>query len=130
MEVCLPQPKASLIRLVVMVTLCAPVTSLALSSQPQTPKPGQTASASQAAPVPTFHSTSRIVTLEISAKDKHGKAISGLKASDFQVFEHELHSGKKNRNRKLRFFAKLIRSCSQNGTPVLCRFPPVFSPIS
>jgi VWFA-related protein len=103
----LPQPKASLIRLVVMVTLCAPVTSLALSSQPQTPKPGQTASASQAAPVPTFHSTSRIVTLEISAKDKHGKAISGLKASDFQVFEHELGFRKEKQEQKIAFFREV-----------------------
>ena len=103
----MPQPKASLIRLVVMVTLCAPVTSLALSSQPQTPKPGQTASASQAAPVPTFHSTSRIVTLEISAKDKHGKAISGLKASDFQVFEHELGFRKEKQEQKIAFFREV-----------------------
>lgn len=107
MEVCLRCPKTSLIRLVVMVILCAPVTSLAQSASPQTPNPAQTASASQAEPVPTFHSASRIVTLEISVKDRHGKSVSGLKASDFHVFEQELGFRKEKQEQKIAFFREV-----------------------
>ena len=106
MEARLRHSKALLIRFGLMTILSVSVTCLAQSSQPQTP-PGQSASGSQAEPVPTFHSTSRIVTLEISAKDKHGKAIPGLKASDFQVFEQELGFRKEKQEQKIAFFREV-----------------------
>ena len=47
----------------------------------QESKPG-TASAT-----PTFRATTRLVTVDVVAKDKHGHPLPGLTAGDFQVFE-------------------------------------------
>ena len=54
------------------------------------PAPAQTASAARpqaVEKVATFSTTSRLVTADVTVKDKAGRAIQGLKKSDFAVFE-------------------------------------------
>ncbi len=45
------------------------------------------ASPSPQQPAATLHRSTRMVTLEVVARDHHGKPIFGLSASDFEVFE-------------------------------------------
>ncbi|HKW16546.1 MAG TPA: VWA domain-containing protein [Terriglobales bacterium] len=69
----------------------------ALAQTPQT-----TAAASQvpsnSPPTPTFHTSTRMVTLEVVARDHHGQPVQGLTADDFRVIEqiskHEEHTQK------------------------------------
>lgn len=82
----------------------APVLCLAQAQASKSEPPGSTTSAE---PVPTFRVTSRIVTLEVIAKDHHGQAVPGLKASDFQVFEQELGWRKEKREQKIAFFREV-----------------------
>lgn len=103
LEVCLRRQNVSVAISGVLV-LCASVLCLA---QSQPPKSGQSTSNSSAEPVPTFRVTSRIVTLEVIAKDQHGQAVPGLKASDFQVFEQELGWRKEKREQKVAFFREV-----------------------
>src|SRR5579864_8626909 len=63
---------------------------LALLSVP--PLPGQSHSSTPSAsensePTATFKASTRMVTLEVVAKDKKGNHVTGLKPSDFQIFE-------------------------------------------
>ncbi len=56
------------------------------SAQPQAAAsavPGPTAQQ----PATTLRTSSRMVTVEVVARDHHGEAVSGLTADDFQVFE-------------------------------------------
>jgi len=81
------------------------VALLALSSsgqqvQQQPQAPAQPPARPAAAEKPTFSSTSNLVIVDVTVKDKAGKAIDGLKPEDFtlvedgklqkiQVFEHQ-----------------------------------------
>jgi VWFA-related protein len=48
---------------------------------------GQEAKPETTAPTTVFRSTTRLVTIDVVAKDKHGHMVPGLTAQDFQVFE-------------------------------------------
>jgi len=97
----LPYRNTSIIGLLI---VCAPALCLA---QAQARKSEQPSGSPSAEPVPTFRVTSRIVTLEVIAKDHHCQAVPGLKASDFQVFEQELGWRKEKREQKVAFFLEV-----------------------
>jgi len=46
-----------------------------------------TAQASASEPTSTFRTTTRMVSIQVVATDKHGHSVTDLKADDFQVFE-------------------------------------------
>ena len=52
-------------------------------------------------PVATFKATSRLVTIEVVAKDHKGQPVKGLTAGDFQVFEQEPGWRKEKRPQKI-----------------------------
>lgn len=52
-------------------------------------------------PVETLHSSTRMVTLEVVARDHQGRPATGLTAKDFQVFEQAAGWRKENASRKL-----------------------------
>jgi VWFA-related protein len=56
-------------------------------AQSQAPVPSSASTPSQAQPAATFKAASRMVTVEVVAKDHQGHAITGLTADDFQVSE-------------------------------------------
>ena len=97
----MPYRNTSIIGLLI---VCAPALCLA---QAQARKSEQPSGSPSAEPVPTFRVTSRMVTLEVIAKDHHGQAVPGLKASDFQVFEQELGWRKEKREQKVAFFREV-----------------------
>jgi VWFA-related protein len=80
------------------VAFASVVLSLASIAQiPPQPQPSPDANNSSSQSAPTFHAYTRMVTLEVVAKDRHGNHVNGLKASDFQVFEQsETHKDKRN----------------------------------
>ncbi len=89
--------------------LLAVVSLLALAgtSQEKQPQPSPTGSRSPSDSVATFQSTTRIVTLEVVAKDGQGHHVKGLKASDFQVFEQVPSRGKDKHEQKLAAFQEV-----------------------
>jgi VWFA-related protein len=82
---------------------------LSLASLSQTPKSEsvQPATAITSEPVATFKASSRIVTLEVVVKDKNGHHVSGLKSSDFEVFEVAPSRGKKPHEQKIAAFREV-----------------------
>ena len=52
----------------------------------------------------TFRATTRMVTLEVVARDHQGRAATGLTASDFQVFEQSAGRNKQTREQKIAAF--------------------------
>ena len=82
-------------RLIAGAMLATLSVSLAGQQAPSTPSaaPASTSAPTAAPPSPaeptaTFKATSRMVEVEVVAKDHQGHAITGLTANDFQVFEH------------------------------------------
>jgi len=61
--------------------------SFAIASAQQPPNPPASATPTTPPPAATFKATSRMVTVEVVAKDHHGQPISGLTADDFEVSE-------------------------------------------
>jgi VWFA-related protein len=59
---------------------------VAQASQPQAP-PSADAQNGSSQPLPTFHAYTRMVTLEVVVKDRHGNHVTGLKPGDFKLFE-------------------------------------------
>lgn len=58
-------------------------------------------------PVTTFKASTRMVTLEVVAKDRNGNHVTGLKASDFQVFEQSRSRGKQKYQEKIAAFREV-----------------------
>jgi VWFA-related protein len=58
-------------------------------------------------PPVTFRTTTRMVTLEVVAKDGQGHHATGLKASDFQVFEQSPARGKEKHEQKIAAFREV-----------------------
>jgi len=58
-------------------------------------------------PVTTFKASTRMVTLEVVAKDRSGNHVTGLKASDFQVFEQSRSRGKQKYQEKIAAFREV-----------------------
>ena len=85
------------------VAVLLSVACIAQGTQPQ-PSPDPNNTSSQ--PAPTFHAYTRMVTLEVVAKDRHGNHVTGLNADDFQIFEQsETH--KEKRNQKIASFREI-----------------------
>ncbi len=57
------------------------------TAAPETKPPTDAASPAESGTIPTFHASSRLVLVDVVATDKSGKFVSGLKASDFSIFE-------------------------------------------
>jgi len=55
-------------------------------------------------PVLTFHSSTRMVTVEVVARDHQGRPATGLTANDFQVFEQAIGWRKEKREQKIAVF--------------------------
>ena len=58
-------------------------------------------------PVTTFKASTRMVTLEVVAKDHNGNHVTGLKASDFQVFEQSRSRGKQKYQENIAAFREV-----------------------
>lgn len=66
------------------LTVALALLSCAFAQAPQ----GSTSPSSSSLPAPpTFHANTRIVTLEVVARDHHGQPVLGLTADDFQITE-------------------------------------------
>src|SRR5581483_7835993 len=89
--------RGSLLVLLLLVTA-----SLAQTSSPQ----ASPTDASAPASTPTFRSYSRLVTVEVVAKDRHGHHLTGLKPEDYQVFK-ETANGKDKRQQKMASFQEI-----------------------
>lgn len=92
------QQGLGLIRAVALI-VCSTLTTAAQVSQPPSP-PSQPATNSPA-PVVTFQSSTRLVTVEVVARDHSGRHVTGLAAGDFQVFEETPGRGKTKREQKI-----------------------------
>lgn len=70
---------------------------LAVMSMAQSSPPTSAQTAAQASPEPevTLHANTRMVTVEVVARDHHGNPAEGLTADDFQVFEETTASNQK-----------------------------------
>lgn len=75
--------------------------SLAQAQSPQTNVIGSSE------PVKTFKASTRMVTLEVVAKDGKGNHVTGLKTSDFQVFEQSRSGGKQKHEQKIAAFREV-----------------------
>lgn len=84
----------------------------------QTPQPASTTEDS----TPTFRSFSRLVTIEVVAKDRHGKHVTGLKPDDFQLFE-ETATGKDKRQQKIASFQEINFADLAKKSPPPMRVP-------
>ena len=58
-------------------------------------------------PVTTFKASTRMVTLEVVAKDGKGNHVTGLKAGDFQIFEQSRSRGKQKFEQKIGAFREV-----------------------
>src|SRR5581483_8323588 len=65
------------------------------AAQPAQTAPGQTAAQASSEPEVTLHANTRMVTIEVDARDHHGNPAEGLTANDFQVFEETTGSNQK-----------------------------------
>jgi len=61
-------------------------------------------------PVTTFKASTRMVTLEVVAKDRKGNHLTGLKAGDFQIFEQARSRGKQKYEQKIAAFREVRMS--------------------
>lgn len=87
-------------RIVVVISLTLlPVVRLTGQSQPPV--------SDRSEPVTTFKASTRMVTLEVVAKDRNGNHVTGLKASDFQVFEQSRSRGKQKYQEKIAAFREV-----------------------
>src|SRR5258708_6278444 len=76
-------PRGSALLVALFLTLCILVG--AQESSPPATAPASKPSSSDA--TPTFRTTTRLVTVDVVAKDKHGRIVPDLSQKDFQVFE-------------------------------------------
>ena len=89
-------------------------------TQAAAPTPNQSTSPK---PVITFHASSRMVTLEVVARDHQGKVVPGLTSSDFQVFERSTGRKKETREQKIAVFQAFAISELISQAPVSLQVP-------
>src|SRR5207249_4095362 len=82
MRVVLSRHKRIFSHLGLTVLLCIAGPARAQQAPPAAPNPSRPATE-----VPTFKATTRLVTVDVVARDKHGHVVSDLTEKDFQVFE-------------------------------------------
>jgi len=71
----------------------------------------------------TFHASTRIVELQIVARDHQGKPVSGLKANDFQIFEERIDRKKETREQKIATFQPIAISELAAQSPDRLKLP-------
>ncbi len=86
------------------------------------PQQGSAADASSSEPTATFRSFSRLVTIEVVAKDRHGRHVTGLKPEDFSLFEANA-SGKDKRPEKIANFQEIHFADLAKQSPPPMRVP-------
>jgi VWFA-related protein len=70
------------------ISLLGPVILLA-AARPQQQSPADQPSLQESAPALTLHAESRIVLADVTVTDRHGNAVHGLTAQDFEVFDND-----------------------------------------
>lgn len=82
--------------------------------QQATPVPGGESNSSE--PAATFRASTRMVTIEVVARDSKGHHVTGLKADDFEVFEQSPSRGKEKHGQKIAAFRE-VRVADLSGQP-------------
>lgn len=67
--------------------------------------------------IATLRSTTRLVTLEVVAKDSKGHHVTGLKPEDFELFEQAPGKHKEKREQKIASFREISMSELSKATP-------------
>ena len=88
------------------IILCLTLPGISQVSRPQ-PQASQSEKANPSEPAATFQATTRMVTIEVVAKHGQGRHATGLKASDFQVFEGIPSRGKEKHEQKIAAFREV-----------------------
>jgi VWFA-related protein len=83
MRIVLSRPDRNLCQLSLAVLICLGI----LVHAQQTTAPANAGPSGRPAEVPTFKATTRLVTVDVVARDKHGHVVPDLTEKDFQVFE-------------------------------------------
>lgn len=112
-----PKLTPCLIGCTVLLTL---LSASRLPGQSQSPTPLEN---SNSEPVPTFKASTRMVTLEVVAKDRKGNHVNGLKASDFQIFEQSRSRGKQKYEQKIAAFREIRMSELAGQLPSKLQIP-------
>jgi VWFA-related protein len=94
---------------------------LALPCVAQTSQP-QSKPSDSSAPTATFRSFTRLVTIEVVAKDRHGRHVTGLKPSDFEIYEQSLR-GKEKRPQKIVGFDEIHFADLAKQSPTEMKVP-------
>lgn len=102
---------------VVVLVLAAP------SAGQQPAAPSSRASQQSTAPIPTLKVSSRMVTLEVSARDSKGRPVAGLTAEDFQVFE-QVPPKKDQRQQKIAAFQSVTAAAIADADKGAMQLPP------
>ena len=71
----------------------------------------------------TFHASTRIVELQVVARDHQGKPVSGLTANDFQIFEQRTGRKKETREQKIAVFQPIAISDLAAQAPESLKLP-------
>lgn len=108
------RPHAFLV-LSTLVCLAAPVIPAQSSGAPTTATPSE--------PVLTLHSSTRMVTVEVVARDHQGRPATGLTANDFQVFEQAAGWRKEKREQKISVFRAMGITESVADKGASAKFP-------
>src|SRR6266496_2683211 len=82
------------VHLISVLLIIASLTLVAISQTSQPPAQSQATKDSSSQPLATFQSSTRMVTLEVVARDHRGQHASGLTATDFRVLEQSPSRGK------------------------------------
>ena len=91
----------------VFVPLSILLFSLPAISQSATPPQAQSDQSATSAPSVTLHVSTRMVTVEVVARDHHGRPATGLAANDFQIFDQAAGFRKEKRPQKIAAFRAL-----------------------
>jgi len=89
-------------------------------SQSSTLAQNQAGAGPATAPPITFHVSTRIVTVEVVARDHHGNPVTNLTANDFEVFDEAAGSHKEKKEEKIAAFRALGTSdfAAKNNGPL------------
>ena len=111
-----------------LISSLLPLVSIAEKAQKPEATTQPSPSAGAAEPAVTLHSSTRMVTLEVVARDHQGRPASGLSAKDFQVFEQATGWRKGKREQKIAAFHAMGIAESAAGDNQRLRLPDgVFS---
>ncbi|HXX99376.1 MAG TPA: VWA domain-containing protein, partial [Candidatus Limnocylindrales bacterium] len=87
-----------------LASFCLPLPAHSQTSHPESSQASKNNSSKPAAPV---HASTRMVSLEVVAKNHQGRHATGLTAADFQVFEQAPSRGKARHEQKIAVFREV-----------------------